>query len=170
VSAIYSELCLALPSRRVVATSVRLRGTWLGWINSPGKMAHTAPTSQRCKGWPRKCAKLRWTSRQICGVGRNILGNITPPAKSCRPGRSLAPPRSGFCWLLDGRTIIQLWCTQEKGTGSWRDLVSRRRYRRAWFERLKRCFPIGGRSFPTFKQGKYAQARMASDKSGLPNR
>ena len=102
MSAIYSELCLALPSRRVVATSVRLRGTWLGWINRPGKMAHTA--------------------RQICGVGRNILGNITPPAKSCRPGRSLAPPRSGFCWLLDGRTIIQLWCTQEKGTGSWRTL------------------------------------------------
>jgi hypothetical protein len=102
VSAIYSELCLALPSRRVVATSVRLRGTWLGWINRPGKMAYTA--------------------RQICGVGRNILGNITPPAKSCRPGRSLAPPRSGFCWLLDGRTIIQLWCTQEKGTGSWRTL------------------------------------------------
>jgi hypothetical protein len=32
------------------------------------------------------------------------------------------PPWSGFFWLLDGRTIIQLWCTQEKGTGSWRTL------------------------------------------------
>jgi len=95
------------------------------------------------------------------GLVRRCFGKIPIPP---------APPSSGFCWLLDGRTIIQLWCTQEKGTGSWRTLSPSAETDELGVSALNGAFRSAARSFPTFKQGKYAHARMASDKRGLPNR